>query len=121
MLNIPSFGKWASSDHHTRSAFCRISSYLQNMYSSDTCITAHLTHTEALTPKGLFTLCVEGILPLLVLGNFVGLVLLALLAVGSAGLRHIHLDNQDDKQICNIPGGRLKVHSLTIWNMNHFY
>lgn len=91
------------------------------MYSSDTCITADLTHTEALTPKGLFTLCVEGILPLLVLGNFVGLVLLALLAVGSAGLRHIHLDNQDDKQICNIPGGRLKVHSLTIWNMNHFY
>lgn len=68
-------------------------------------------HTEALTIRGLFTLCIEGILSLLVLGNFVGLVLLALLAVGSAGLRHVHLDNKDDKHICNIPGSRLKVHS----------
>lgn len=39
----------------------------------------------------MFTLCIEGILALLVLGHFVWLVLLALLAVGPAGLRDVHL------------------------------
>lgn len=52
------------------------------------------------TVTGLFsvisplTLCVEGILSLLVLGNFVKLVSLALLAVGPACLRHIHLNHR---------------------------
>ena len=45
--------------------------------------------------EGLVTLCVEGILSLLVLGNFVGLVLLALLAEGPAGLRHVHLEDEE--------------------------
>lgn len=44
--------------------------------------------------EGLFTLCVQGVLSLLVLGNFVGLVLLALLAVGPAGLRDVHLNTR---------------------------
>lgn len=46
---------------------------------------------------GLFTLCIEGILSLLVLGNFVGLVLLALLAVRPAGLRDVHLNKEGNK------------------------
>lgn len=41
-----------------------------------------------------FTLGVEGILALLVLGDFVRLVLLALLAVSPAGFRHVHLRNK---------------------------
>lgn len=44
---------------------------------------------------GLFTLSIEGILSLLVLGNFVGLVLLALFAVRPAGLWNVHLENTD--------------------------
>lgn len=43
------------------------------------------------------TLCIEGILSLLVLGNFMGLVLLAPLAVSPAGLRDVHLDDTIDK------------------------
>lgn len=39
------------------------------------------------------TLCIEGILSLLVLGNFVKLVPLALLAVGPAGLWYVHLNH----------------------------
>lgn len=42
-----------------------------------------------------FTLCIKGILPLLVLGNFVGLVLLALLAEGPASFRDVHLHNTE--------------------------
>lgn len=40
----------------------------------------------------LFTLCIEGILSLLVLGHLVGLVLFALFAVSPAGLRDVHLN-----------------------------
>lgn len=49
-----------------------------------------LSHTHD-TNEGLFTLSIEGILSLLVLGNFVRLVLLALFAVGPAGLWNVHL------------------------------
>lgn len=49
------------------------------------------TITTLLSVVSPLTLCVEGILSLLVLGNFVRLVLLALLAVGPAGLRDVHL------------------------------
>lgn len=52
-------------------------------------------HTCPHVSYRLFTLSVEGVLSLLVLGNFVGLVLLALLAVGPAGLRDVHLDRED--------------------------
>lgn len=48
-----------------------------------------ITHRD--TNEGLFTLSIEGILPLLVLGNFVRLVLLALFAVSPAGLWNVHL------------------------------
>lgn len=53
----------------------------------------NLPHTHE-TAERLCTLSIEGILSLLVLGNFVGLVLLALLAVGSAGLRYVHLNGR---------------------------
>lgn len=43
----------------------------------------------------IFTLYIKRILPLLVLGNFVGLVLLALLAEGPAGFRDVHLHNTE--------------------------
>lgn len=43
----------------------------------------------------IFTLYIKRILPLLVLGNFVGLVLLALLAEGPAGFRDVHLHNRE--------------------------
>lgn len=48
---------------------------------------------------GLFTLCIEGILSLLVLGNLVGLVLLTLLAVCPAGLRDVHLESTENKKL----------------------
>lgn len=54
-------------------------------------MTDHLVYN--LSHKEIFTLCIEGVLSLLVLGNFVGLVLLALLAVRPAGLRDVHLKN----------------------------
>lgn len=44
----------------------------------------------------IFTLYIKRILPLLVLGNFVGLVLLALLAEGPAGFRDVHLHNTEN-------------------------
>lgn len=47
---------------------------------------------------GIFTLSIEGILPLFVLGNFVGLVLLALFAVSPAGLWNVHLENADKQE-----------------------
>lgn len=53
------------------------------------------TISALIQSEGLVTLCIEGILSLLVLGNFVGLVLLALLAESPAGLRHVHLDNEE--------------------------
>lgn len=43
------------------------------------------------------TLCIEGILSLLVLGDFVELVLLTLLAEGSAGLRQTLTTTKDDE------------------------
>lgn len=43
----------------------------------------------------IFTLYIKRILPLLVLGNFVGLVLLALFAEGPAGFRDVHLHNTE--------------------------
>lgn len=52
----------------------------------------------------IFTLYIKRILPLLVLGNFVGLVLLALLAEGPAGFRDVHLHNTENniEQTCSI-------------------
>lgn len=58
-----------------------------------------LTTTDTLTAGTLLTLSIEGILSLLVLGNFVGLVLLALLAVGSAGLGYVHLNGRIHDQL----------------------
>lgn len=52
-------------------------------------INKFITHHD--TNEGLFTLSIEGILSLLVLGNFVRLVLLALFAVSPAGLWNVHL------------------------------
>lgn len=60
------------------------------------------THTHTLTAGTLLTLSIEGILSLLVLGNFVGLVLLALLAVGSAGLGYVHLNGRIHDQLKKI-------------------
>lgn len=42
----------------------------------------------------IFTLSVERVLALLILGHFVRLVLLALLAVSPAGFRYVHLQNK---------------------------
>lgn len=42
------------------------------------------------------TLGVEGLLPLLVLGDFVRLVLAAFLAVGPTGFRDVHLEGQGE-------------------------
>lgn len=50
---------------------------------------------DTLAAGTLLTLSIEGILSLLVLGNFVGLVLLALLAVSSAGLGYVHLKSRN--------------------------
>lgn len=45
----------------------------------------------------MFTLGVEGVLALLILGDFVRLVLLALLAVSPAGFRYVHLGEKQTK------------------------
>lgn len=55
--------------------------------------------SDTLAAGTLLTLSIEGILSLLVLGNFVGLVLLALLAVGSAGLGYVHLKRRIHHQL----------------------
>lgn len=52
-LNLPSCGRWASSDHRTHSAFCRISSYLQH-----TCTWAAFHNKEGFsTHEPLVTRC----------------------------------------------------------------
>lgn len=56
-------------------------------------INKFITHHD--TNDGLFTLSIEGILSLLVLGNFVRLVLLALFAVSPAGLWNVHLQKTE--------------------------
>lgn len=52
---------------------------------------------DCLRDGGMFTLGVERVLALLILGDFVRLVLLALLAVSPAGFRYVHLGGGTNK------------------------